>query len=114
MQFSKELLNGTLELTILETLSHGQSYAYELIQNINLKTAGAFELKESTVYTLLYRLEDQGMVYSSFKSTITSKPRRYYKLTNDGKARLKEKTLEYNFFTRAMKGILSAYVSANQ
>jgi len=114
MDFSKQLLSGTLELVILETLSHGQSYAYEIIQNIELKTGGAIELREGTVYPLLYRLEDQGMVYSSFKSTITSKPRRYYKLTNDGKVRLQEKTLEYIFFTKAMKGILSAYASANQ
>jgi PadR family transcriptional regulator PadR len=113
MQFSKELLNGTLELVVLETLSHGQSYAYELIQNINLKTAGAFELKESTVYTLLYRLEGQGMVYSSFKSMVRSKPRRYYKLTEDGKTRLKEKFAEYTLFSKAMKGILSSYAGAH-
>jgi PadR family transcriptional regulator PadR len=113
MKFSKEILKGALDLVVLETLSRGQSYGYELIQNIKLKTDGAFDLKEGTIYPLLYRLEDQGLVYSSFKSTTTSKPRRYYKLTDEGKKLLKDKTTEYTSFFKAMKGILSAYACAN-
>lgn len=114
MNFSKQLLGGTLELIILETLSHGQSYAYEMIRNIHLKTGGAIELREGTIYPLLYRLEDQGMVYSSFKAMPRSKPRRYYKLTENGKTRLKEITSEYIIFTKAIKGILTSYASAHQ
>lgn len=112
MQFSKEILKGALDLVVLETLSRGQSYGYELIQNIKLKTDGAFDLKEGTIYPLLYRLEDQGLIYSSFKATTTSKPRRYYKLTNEGKKILKVQKLQFISFFKAMKGILSSYVSA--
>jgi PadR family transcriptional regulator PadR len=114
MQFSKEILKGALDLVVLETLSRGQSYGYEIIQNIKLKTDGVFDLKEGTIYPLLYRLEDQGLVYSSFKSTTTSKPRRYYKLTDEGRKMLKNQKLQFVSFFKAMKGILSPYARANE
>ncbi len=113
MKFSKEILKGSLDIVVLECLARKESYGYELIQNIKLKTDGLFDLKEGTIYPLLYRLEDQKLIFSSFKSTVKSKPRRYYKLTDAGKKALKEQKLQFVSFFKAMKGILSAYARAN-
>jgi PadR family transcriptional regulator PadR len=108
MQFSKETLKGAIDPVVLNILQkNGESYGYELVQMIKEKTDGIFDLKEGTVYPLLYRLEDQGLIDSSFKSTTTSKPRRYYKITKSGEKLLKSKTDEYSSFIKAMKRALS-------
>jgi PadR family transcriptional regulator, regulatory protein PadR len=108
MQFSKEILKGAIDPVVLNILhKHGECYGYELVQLIREQTDGIFDLKEGTVYPLLYRLEDQKLISSSFKSTLTSKPRRYYEITKAGEKLLESKTNEYSSFIKAMKRALS-------
>jgi len=108
MQFSKEILKGAIDPIVLSILhTYGESYGYELVQRIKEKSDGIFDLREGTVYPLLYRLEDQGLITSEYKSTITSKPRRYYQITKSGEKLLEDKKTEYSSFMKAMKRALS-------
>ncbi len=107
MQFSKEILKGALDAIVLKSLStYGESYGYELIQHINHDSDGIFELREGTVYPLLYRLEDQKLIKSYRKLTPQGKERRYYELTKAGKKHLEERVNEYGTFLVGMKQAL--------
>jgi PadR family transcriptional regulator PadR len=107
MQFSKEILKGALDAVVLKALStYGESYGYELIQHINHDSDGIFELREGTVYPLLYRLEDQKLIKSYRKTTPQGKERRYYELTKAGQKHLEERVTEYVTFLKAMKQAL--------
>ena len=107
MQFSKEILKGALDVVVLKALStYGESYGYQLIQHINHDSDGIFELREGTVYPLLYRLEDQKLVSSHRKFTPQGKERRYYKLTKAGEKLLQSRLGEYRSFLQAMKQTL--------
>lgn len=108
MQFSKEILKGAIDPIVLQILqTHGESYGYELIERIKLKTDGIFDLREGTVYPLLYRLEDQKYITSTRKLTPNGKERRYYKITKAGERLLESKTTEYSAFLKAMKQALN-------
>ena len=107
MQFSKEILKGALDVVVLKALStYGEAYGYQLIQHINHDSDGVFELREGTVYPLLYRLEDQKLITSHRKLTPQGKERRYYKLTKAGAKLLDERVKEYGAFLKAMKQAL--------
>ena len=58
----RELARGTLELAILSVLAAAPRYGYELMSLLKRSTDGALELKEGTLYPVLHRLEDGGLV----------------------------------------------------
>ena len=99
MLFSKELLKGTAELIVLQTLSdYGESYGYELTKSIATQSDNVFEFQEGTLYPLLYRLELKKYIESQKKNAPNGKERRYYSITDLGKKQLKEKKKELNLF----------------
>ncbi len=86
MEFEKSLENavseirrGSLEIAILSQL-HEPCYGYSLIQ---LFSSGGLEIDQNTLYPLLRRLEKQGLVESTW-SVEESRPRKYYKISENG------------------------------
>lgn len=103
MQFSKELLKGTAEIIVLNTLKDlGETYGYQLVKAINEASSGMFDLQEGTLYPLLYRLEDKGYVVSTKKTAPSGKERRYYAITVSGKKILSERRTELSLFMQAL------------
>jgi PadR family transcriptional regulator PadR len=97
MQFSKEMLKGTAEVIVLHALKkEGPSYGYELIKTLKEDSKNIFEFQEGTLYPLLYRLEDKGLVSSEQREAESGKKRRYYSITAKGKGvlTLKQKELQ--------------------
>lgn len=84
----RELARGTVELAVLAALAPGQRYGYELLTLLEDATGGTPEIKEGTLYPVLHRLEDAGYVTTSWEAEGRSKPRKYYSLTDAGRARL--------------------------
>ncbi|MDP8245199.1 MAG: helix-turn-helix transcriptional regulator [Candidatus Hinthialibacter antarcticus] len=84
MDFKSSLTKGTVPILLLEILSEGEAYGYELCKDIASRSDGALKFGQGTVYPLLYKLEEKGWVVSERKSTPGGKERRYYKLTDAG------------------------------
>ena len=80
----QRLLNGTVEMLMLETISHGPSYGYEIVQTVLSRSGGRFELKEGSLYPVLHRLERQKLLESSW-SEFEGRRRKYYQLTAAGR-----------------------------
>lgn len=81
-----EMLKGVLEGVILEILSHGETYGYEITQTI--QTLGFDDIAEGTVYTVLLRLEKKGWVDTSKRKSSLGPMRKFYTLNAAGKEEL--------------------------
>lgn len=76
---------GLLELMVLASLKYEDSYGYDIKQNIN----DVLEISESTLYPILRRLEKQDLL-ETYQTIYNSRVRKYYKITNEGKEKLKQ------------------------
>lgn len=104
---AKELMKGTAELIVLQALSdHGESYGYDLVKYIGQRSGEVFSMREGTLYPVLYRLEDRGLVVSQRKKAPSGKERRYYTITESGNKVLLEKKKEWRVFSLGMRQAL--------
>lgn len=86
MKFSKELFKGVTPYLVMQTLNElDEAYGYQLMKAIRTQSEDLFDFPDSTLYPILYRLEQQKLVTSTIQKTPTQKERRYYSLTTDGK-----------------------------
>jgi transcriptional regulator len=102
------LLWGTVEMLILEVLSRGDSYGYQISQMVNGSSGGYFDLKEGSLYPALHRMERGRHLSSYWTDTAEGRRRKYYRLTPKGKAALKARREEWGRFSSAVGGVLGA------
>ena len=88
MQFEKELLKGVAPVVVLEILSRGKMYGYELSEAVEQRSEGILSLGRGTLYPLLYNLEAKGLVAAEWDETTSNRKRRYYSITDKGKIEL--------------------------
>lgn len=102
----RELARGTVELAVLSLLVDRPRYGWDLISTMNETTGGSPEVKEGTLYPILHRLEDAGYVATSWEAEGRGQPRKYYRITTDGKARLEVLRAEWHRLVEGMSRIL--------
>lgn len=88
MRFERELLKGVAPLAVLESLSRGPAYGYELSETLAKRSGNILTLGRGTLYPLLYNLEAKGVVESEVRVAESGRQRRYYTITNKGKKQL--------------------------
>lgn len=81
-----ELLKGALEGIVLQRISLGETYGYEITQY--LTDLGLEDIVEGTVYTVLLRLEKKGLLNVVRRKSTVGPPRKFYSLNADGQAYL--------------------------
>jgi len=81
-----EMLKGVLEGCVLEILSRGETYGYEITRRLN--TLGFTDVVEGTVYTILVRLEKNNLVDMEKKPSDIGPPRKFYALNDAGRVDL--------------------------
>ena len=85
---SSQLLSGAVDMLILEVVSHGDSYGYQITQEVLSRSAGYFEFKEGSLYPALHRMEKRGLLSSEWDKTSNGRRARFYRLTAEGQAQL--------------------------
>jgi PadR family transcriptional regulator len=88
MKFERELLKGVAPVVVLEILSRGKMYGYELSEAIEQRSKGILTLGRGTLYPLLYNLEAKGLVTAEWDENESKRKRRYYSITGEGKSQL--------------------------
>ncbi len=88
MKFESQLLKGIAPTVVLEILSRGQMYGYELSQAISQRSSEILNLGKGTLYPLLYNLEAQKLIKGSWQTADSGRKRRYYSITSKGKTHL--------------------------
>ena len=67
-KYIRQMKKGVLDMLVLKLLNKEQKYGYQLIYELKEKSGELFILKEGTLYPILYRLEDDGLVQSCWSS----------------------------------------------
>jgi PadR family transcriptional regulator PadR len=106
----KELKRGTLEMLLLKLIAERPMYGYEIVTTLE-KRAGQLELKESTLYPVLYRLENDGLIQAHWETFERRAPRKYYQLTPSGREELQRLVGEWQEFTSAINQIIEIEAS---
>jgi PadR family transcriptional regulator PadR len=102
----RELKRGTLEMVLLKLLTERQMYGYELVTTLEKRGGDQFQLKEGTLYPVLYRLENAGFIEARWETLERSVPRKYYRLTKAGTSELESLTREWQAFSAAVNRLL--------
>jgi len=90
-KYVRQMKKGVLDMLVLKLLEKKQKYGYQLISELKEKSGELFILKEGTLYPILYRLEDDGLVESCWSSPRGKQmARKYYQITDQGKTALSE------------------------
>ena len=85
-RFSQQLKKGVLEMLTLELICAGPTYGYELLSKLKEGSGGQFVLKEGTLYPILYRLEDDGLIEAKWQQGEgRSAPKKMYEATPSGR-----------------------------
>lgn len=90
-----EMLKGALEGCILEIISRGETYGYEITRRLN--ALGFTEVVEGTVYTILVRLEKNQLVDTEKKPSDMGPPRKFFVLNNAGREELRRFWAKWEF-----------------
>ena len=88
MKFESQLLKGIAPVVVLEILSRGQMYGYELSQAIEQRSGDVLTLGKGTLYPLLYNLEAKKLIKGRWEETKSGRKRRYYSIIGKGKEHL--------------------------
>jgi PadR family transcriptional regulator, regulatory protein PadR len=85
---NKELAGASAKPIMLSILAGGETYGYAIMQRIHDLSDGALEWSDGTLYPVLHRLEDEGLIESAWRVADNGRRRKYYSLTPAGKAAL--------------------------
>jgi PadR family transcriptional regulator PadR len=105
-----EKLKGHLDLLLMSVLSRGPGHGYEVITRLRDRSDGAFELPEGTVYPALHRLEEAGLLASTW-DVVSGRRRRIYQLTLAGAAALAAESRQWREFSGSMTRVLGESVT---
>lgn len=84
-KYERQMKKGVLDMLVLRLLRSEAKYGYQIIQELKEKIRETFLLKDGTLYPILYRLEDDGLVVSRWSSAVGKQvPRKYYEITEEG------------------------------
>ena len=101
-----DLLQGTLDLLILKTLSWGPAHGYAVARWIETLTGEVLRVGEGSLYPALHRLEERGWVESSWQISSTKRRTKVYRLTVKGRQQLKAETGTWSQFVDAVAKVL--------
>ena len=102
-----ELLQGTLDLLILQTLQWGPQHGYAIAQAIRIDSSEALQVDTGSLYPALHRLERQKLIGASWKVSDNRQRTRVYRLTKKGREQLLSERSRWSRFVDASAGILN-------
>ena len=103
-----ELLQGTLDLLILKTLTPGPMHGYSIAQRIQQRSDDVLVVEEGSLYPCLYRMEEKGWISAEWGKSDNNRRAKFYSLTRSGRKQLEEETAIWERVHRAITLVLQA------
>ena len=103
-----DMLQGTLDMLILQTLVLGPSHAHSIAHSIERGSKDILQVEHGSLYPALYRLEDRGWIASFQGTSENNRKAKYYRLTPDGRRQLKTELSRWSRYTKAIGMIIAA------
>jgi PadR family transcriptional regulator, regulatory protein PadR len=101
-----ELLQGTLDLLILQTLILGAAHGHTIAHAIERRSEDVLQVEHGSLYPALHRLEDRGWIVSFWGTSENNRRARYYRLTRAGREGLAQQTGRWDQLVRAINRVL--------
>jgi PadR family transcriptional regulator, regulatory protein PadR len=105
---SIELLQGTLDLIVLKTLSWGPMHGFGIARWIQHTTEEVLQVEEGSLYPALYRMENRGWIKAQWALTENGRRAKYYRLTAVGRRQLTAEFASWEQMTNAIGKIMAA------
>jgi transcriptional regulator len=102
-----ELLQGTLDMLILQTLRWGTQHGYAIAQAIRAGSSDILQVETGSLYPALHRLEKQGWVKAEWKQSENKQRAKYYNLTAAGRKQLAAEQTRWNQMSAAIAGLMN-------
>ena len=101
-----DLLQGTLDLLILQTLVLGPAHGHTIAYVIEHRSEDVLQVEHGSLYPALHRLENRGWIASSWGASENNRKARFYRLTPKGRKQLARQTSRWNQLVSAVNQIL--------
>jgi PadR family transcriptional regulator, regulatory protein PadR len=101
-----QLLQGTLDVLSLKTLSWGARHGYGIARWIRETTDDALQVEDRALYVSLHRMEQRGWIESEWGFSENNRKAKYYQLTADGRRQLRAKTTTWTRYAEAVFKVL--------
>ncbi len=102
-----ELLQGTLDLLVLQTLQWGPQHGYGISQAIRMGSCEVLQVETGSLYPALHRLEREGWIKSEWKLSDNNQRVKEYQLTGAGKKQLASERSRWELLVQAIAGVLN-------
>ena len=103
-----DLMQGTLELLILNTLARESMHGYGIVRRIHEAAEDLLKVEDGSLYPALYRMEERGWIKSEWGVSEHNRRARFYKLTKKGQKQLEAERANWNRISKAVTRILQA------
>jgi len=101
-----DLLQGTLDVLILKTLSPGAMHGWGISQRIQQVSQDVLRVNQGSLYPALYRLENQGWIRAEWGTSENNRKAKFYELTRAGRRKLADETESWERFSAAVARVL--------
>lgn len=108
VEIEREFLKGSISLLLLNLLTRGEMYSYEILREASRRSDNAFGFKEGTLYPALHQLEKKGQIKAEWRTADNGRERKYYSLTAKGKKSAKEYEKQWQHLTSAIAAVLGS------
>ena len=102
-----ELLQGTLDLLILQTLSHNSLHGWDIAKRIAVVSNERLSLKQGSLYPALHRLEGRGWIEAEWGVSDAGRSAKFYRLTTAGRKELQAEKEHWLSFASAVESVLN-------
>ncbi len=102
MSRPSDLIQGTLDLLILKTISVEPRHGWAIAKKIEQASEEALQVTQGALYPALHRLEQQGWISSEWRKTETGRDAKYYRLTKAGTRQLEKELADWHRLSRAV------------
>lgn len=101
-----DLLKGTLDVLILNTLNRGRMHGYAISRRIRDSTDDVLTVEEGALYPALRRLQKKGLLRAEWGTTDTGREAKFYELTEAGREQLEAQRADWETYVEAMSRAL--------
>ena len=109
-----ELVQGTLDMLILKTLTRGRMHGFGIAQFIQQVSDAVLRVEEGSLYPALHRLERQKWISADWKVSENKQRVRVYRLTSQGRKQLQSERSRWAQLTEAVAGVLAPGKGSNE
>ena len=113
MHITKDLVAASTTPLVLGILAEGESYGYAILRQVNDLSGGHLEWTDGLLYPLLHRLERLGHVESAWQTPPGERRRKYYRITDQGRAELAEQHRQWVAVVDALRGVWNTTPAIN-